>query len=315
LLRRCSIFLCAILLLSAGFCPASFQKDTGDFNGNVGSPVSGLSLGAGGGVLVQGGKSAFAAGGMAALDAYLGNVAAHTVLGYGAGKVAGYGMDLAGFSEEEKQAVEQVVALAGLVRGVTNTTMKTAKETQAAIKQINTAKLKEVIQNKSKTTGSGSGFAQASRRWTALDNAENSGQNFVLVGQGELSNKVPTSGSWFKADGSPHWPRNAGFVGIPIQGEIAVGARIDRYGGRYVDGVFQDFGGFTAPAGASFTSRALPASSRNLPLSTYEVLKPFNVEAGPARQWFGERGLGTQFQHAPIQDLIDGRYLRLINRQ
>ncbi len=33
-----------MLLLSAGFCPASFQKDTSAFNGNVGSPVSGLTL-------------------------------------------------------------------------------------------------------------------------------------------------------------------------------------------------------------------------------------------------------------------------------
>ncbi len=44
MLRRLSIFLFAVLLLGAGFCPASFQKDTSAFNGNVGSPVSGLTL-------------------------------------------------------------------------------------------------------------------------------------------------------------------------------------------------------------------------------------------------------------------------------
>ncbi len=34
-----------MLLLSAGFCPASFQKDTSDFNGSFGFPLSGLSRG------------------------------------------------------------------------------------------------------------------------------------------------------------------------------------------------------------------------------------------------------------------------------
>ena len=148
-----------------------------------------------------------------------------------------------------------------------------------------------------------------------LDAIKNGGQNFVLVGEGTMSNKVPTSGSWFKSDGSPHWPKNNGFWGTSIEGEIEVNFLLDRYGGRYVDGKFQDFGGFTAPAGTNFTSRALPTSPNKLPLSTYEVIKPFNVKAGHAQPWFGEKGLGTQFQHQPIQDLIDGGYIKLIDRK
>jgi len=44
---------------------------------------------------------------------------------------------------------------------------------------------------------------------------------------------------------------------------------------------------------------------------TYEVLKPYEVDAGPAIHWFGKLGMNKQYQTADyIEDLIKYRVLK-----
>jgi hypothetical protein len=46
-------------------------------------------------------------------------------------------------------------------------------------------------------------------------------------------------------------------------------------------------------------------------LSAYEVVKPFEVDAGKAAPWFGQPGGGTQFDLGTrtVQDLINSGHL------
>ncbi len=87
---------------------------------------------------------------------------------------------------------------------------------------------------------------------------------------------------------------------------------MDRYGG-YIDkdGVYRDKGKFFSPEGAPFESRALPESATEF-RNYYEVVKPIpGVQEGQAIPWFGQPGMGTQYQtQLGVQDLIDGGYIR-----
>jgi hypothetical protein len=65
--------------------------------------------------------------------------------------------------------------------------------------------------------------------------------------------------------------------------------RIDRYGGS-------DFSRFFSPAGTPRAARALPPGTADQPLRTFEVVKPFEVQAGTVAPAFGEIGLGTQYK-------------------
>ena len=62
-----------------------------------------------------------------------------------------------------------------------------------------------------------------------------------------------------------------------------------------------------------------PASARSLapgaelkPLNSFEVLKPFEVDAGRAAPWFNQPGGGLQFDLGTrtVQDLVDAQILR-----
>lgn len=126
-----------------------------------------------------------------------------------------------------------------------------------------------------------------------------------------------TSGWWF--------PDQDGFLlrnGEPIKREVTLrpGQKLDLFG--------SGFGRFLAPAGTDFDKRALPPSSLdtydpNYPFSyhLYEVLKPFPVDAGPIRPWFGQPGLGLQYvvnsEYTPdtpnILELVKQGYLRQLN--
>ena len=71
--------------------------------------------------------------------------------------------------------------------------------------------------------------------------------------------------------------------------ELPSGTQLDRYG--------SERGTFLAPAGTPYTDRALaPGTDKAVPFNRYEVAKPFSVKAGAAIPWFGERGLGTQYE-------------------
>ncbi len=99
------------------------------------------------------------------------------------------------------------------------------------------------------------------------------------------------------------WPPNRGFTGVENV-TLDKDFKFDRFGG-YIDrntGEFKDGGGFIADKGAPFEDRALPASYDNggKPLNSYNVLKPIdNVKKGPAIPWFGQKGMGTQYELPP----------------
>lgn len=110
--------------------------------------------------------------------------------------------------------------------------------------------------------------------------------------------------------GSGAWPPNRGFVTVKNK-TLIPGTKVDRYGGWTDASGFRDTGNFLSPAGSSFVGRALPDSTLTKPLSTYEVLKPYDVDAGPAIPWFGKTGMGTQYEtHDFIEDLISDGVLK-----
>lgn len=99
------------------------------------------------------------------------------------------------------------------------------------------------------------------------------------------------------------YPPNRGFHGKPERIALTPGTRIDRYGAPS--------GTFTSPAGTPFPERSLPSAAASKPLNTYEVVKPFEVHAGPAEPWFGQPGMGTQYEsRVSVQRLIDEGFLR-----
>jgi len=83
----------------------------------------------------------------------------------------------------------------------------------------------------------------------------------------------------------------------PIMWEqvLQAGQYVDRYGA-------EKRGTFLAPEGLSFAARSLPPSSLNgdpawsCNYHSYQVIKPFAVNAGPIAPGFGQPGGGLQFQ-------------------
>lgn len=98
------------------------------------------------------------------------------------------------------------------------------------------------------------------------------------------------------------YPPASGFVSVSIV-KLKPNTKLDRYGSLW--------GTFVAPQGASFGSRALPASSKNSIYYQFKVIKEIpNVKAGKAIPWFGEPGMGTQYQfNDKINTLIANKYL------
>jgi hypothetical protein len=98
------------------------------------------------------------------------------------------------------------------------------------------------------------------------------------------------------------YPPASGFVSVSIV-KLKTNTKLDRYGSLW--------GTFVAPQGASFGSRALPASSKNSIYYQFKVIKEIpNVKAGKAIPWFGEPGMGTQYQfNDNIKTLIANKYL------
>jgi hypothetical protein len=100
-----------------------------------------------------------------------------------------------------------------------------------------------------------------------------------------------------------NWPPNNGFSTTPNIVTLRPGTIIDRYGNVN--------GNFTAPAGTPFSSRSLPNDAVNLPLNTYQVIKPIDgVASGISAPWFGQPGGGVQHQLPnTVQQLIESGYL------
>jgi hypothetical protein len=87
-------------------------------------------------------------------------------------------------------------------------------------------------------------------------------------------------------------------MGEPKVEALSPGTMIDRYGGPT--------GSFASPKGTPFGARALPPESLKKPYLQYEVLKPVEVNSGKAAPWFGQPGMGTQYEFSKsIQQLLD----------
>jgi hypothetical protein len=85
------------------------------------------------------------------------------------------------------------------------------------------------------------------------------------------------------------WPANSGFIEGTVERKFLMpGETFDRYG----------FGGgkFVSPVGTPIEARALRPGTESLPFNTYQVVKPFEVNAGGVQPWFGQPGLGTQYE-------------------
>ncbi len=96
-----------------------------------------------------------------------------------------------------------------------------------------------------------------------------------------------------------YYPDNNGFLGQTQRQFLGKGDLIDRYGGS-------DYSRFFSPAGTPDVARSLPPGTMGKPLRTFEVLKPFEVEAGTVAPAFNQIGLGTQYR-TPVElnTLID----------
>ena len=109
-------------------------------------------------------------------------------------------------------------------------------------------------------------------------------------------------------DGKKRWiyPKNNGFEGTPRRTTLEPGRLIDRFG--------NSTGGFLSPAGDPYRERSLPPTNLNTPANgpqhnyhVYEVVRPFDVDAGRIAAWFSQPGGGVQFylnpEYKPTDDL------------
>lgn len=85
-------------------------------------------------------------------------------------------------------------------------------------------------------------------------------------------------------------------------------------------------GTFLSTADTPYSQRSLPPSSLDNPTTgsseypsnyhVYRVLKDFTVEGGPIAPWFGQPGLGTQFDTnhtGKVTYLLEKQYLERVN--
>jgi RHS repeat-associated protein len=104
-----------------------------------------------------------------------------------------------------------------------------------------------------------------------------------------------------------YFPTSNGFLGATTQVTLETGQVIDRYGGTAISRFF-------SPAGTPLVARSLPADTAAQALRSFQVVKPFAVEAGKAVPAFGQLGLGTQFRTAAtLEELLDQGFLQEIS--
>lgn len=113
------------------------------------------------------------------------------------------------------------------------------------------------------------------------------------------TNYAPTGKvGWFFYSFADGFANNT--AGSPIRGRMTLkpGVKVDRFGSVR--------GNFVAPAGSPYDQRALPPANMDydskdasqVPYNyhVYEVEKAVVVVGGPVAPWFGQPGLGMQFQ-------------------
>jgi Tuberculosis necrotizing toxin len=104
------------------------------------------------------------------------------------------------------------------------------------------------------------------------------------------------------------YPEANGFLGATRSEFLYAGTRIDRYGGTGASRFF-------SPAGTPVAARALPPGVTSQALRTFEVVKPFEVQAGTVAPAFNQLGLGTQFRTpVPLETLLQRGILREVTQ-
>ena len=107
-------------------------------------------------------------------------------------------------------------------------------------------------------------------------------------------------------NGKKIYPKNDGFQGTPQTLELQPGQVVDRYGGT---GLKSDF---LAPEGTSIGERSLHPNTNFGIYERYVVEKPISVQAGQTAPFYGQPGMGIQYQTPqPIQTLTNEGFLRL----
>jgi hypothetical protein len=136
---------------------------------------------------------------------------------------------------------------------------------------------------------------------TKIINPKNAGLKAASKGVGEAD-------KWVDEAGNIKWPANRGFLGESEKVTLEKGTMIDRFG--------NERGTFVAPKGTPYEMRALPIGTNiNQPYNVYEVLKPIDAMGGKAASWFGEPGMGTQYElSGKISDLIKDGYLGRVGK-
>jgi RHS repeat-associated protein len=117
-----------------------------------------------------------------------------------------------------------------------------------------------------------------------------------------------SSSSAAKTTLAKFYPENGGFIGATKRTWLMPGQIIDRYGGS-------GFSRFFSPAGTASWERSLPPGTAGQTLRTFEIVKPFEVEAGKVAGWFNQLGGGTAYKSTlQLEVLLKREIIKEITR-
>ncbi len=135
------------------------------------------------------------------------------------------------------------------------------------------------------------------------------GDRFTIVAEQMAAAK---NAKWVTTEGKTWWPPgNGGVPGTEFQTTLPVGTQLDRYGGT------SQSSSFLAPRGTPVEQRALSPTTSLAVRDEYVVVRPFQVEQSNVMPWFGQNGMGRQFDTKggvglPIEKLVEQGYLRKV---
>ena len=109
---------------------------------------------------------------------------------------------------------------------------------------------------------------------------------------------------WDPEDDRWRYPDAGGSVpGTQREVTLPVGYLIDRFG--------SDYGTYFARVDTPYTARSLPPTQTSAPYHQYEVIKALPVTQSKTLPWFGEKGLGTQFETThSVTWLVEHGYIK-----
>lgn len=129
--------------------------------------------------------------------------------------------------------------------------------------------------------------------------------------QAQAEEKAAAKANWKTPDGKVWWPPFGGAVpGSQKAATLQAGVLVDRYG------IPSPSSSYLAPVGTSAGARAMMAGQDSAPLIRYEVVKPIAVEESRILPWFGQPGMGLQYNTVaaggtlPIVDLVKLGFLK-----